>query len=65
MHCRARVNELRIVVVDRPLLLMIITTKGVEVIFLLTGTVEIDASLSEVDLKGFIWKVPGRSRLSS
>ena len=32
VHCRARVYELRIVVVDSPLLLMIIITGGVEVI---------------------------------
>jgi hypothetical protein len=65
VRCRARVDELKIVDIDRPLLLMNSITEGVEIIFLLTGTVEIDASLSEVDLKGFIWKVPGRSRLSS
>ena len=42
---------------------MIITTEGVEVIFLLTGTVEIDASLSEVDLKDFILRVPENNRI--
>ena len=54
VHCHSNVNELKIVVIDRPLLLMIITTKGVEVIFLLTDTVEIDVRLSEVDVKDFI-----------
>jgi hypothetical protein len=65
VHCRARVNELKIVVIDRPLLLMMITTEGVEVIFLLTDTVEIDASLSEVDLKDFILRVPENNRIGS
>ena len=63
VHCRARVYELRIVVVDSPLLLMIIITEGVEITFLLTGTAEIDARLSEVDLKSFIWKVPENNRI--
>jgi hypothetical protein len=37
--CRARVDELKIVVIDRPISII---TEGVEVIFLLTDTVEID-----------------------
>jgi hypothetical protein len=54
-----------VVVIDKHLLLMIITTEDVAVIFLLTGTVDIDASLSEVDLKDFILRVPENNRIGA
>ena len=56
-----------VVVIDKLLLLMIIATEGVEVVravFLLPGTVEIDAGLSEVDLKNLILRVPENNRIA-